>query len=63
MNITLSGFIVVLLLTRDVKDGVHQTKGWSNSGKYNNNDNDNSKLFIYYCMLLHFGIYSHSSKE
>ena len=54
---------VVLLFTRDVKDGVHQTKGWSNSGKDNNNDNDNSELFIYYCILLHFGIYSHSSKE
>ena len=54
---------VVLLLTRDVKDGVHQTKGWSNSGKDNNNDIDNSKLFINYCILLHFGIYSHLSKE
>ena len=59
----LSGFIVVLLFTRDVKDGVHQTKGWSNSGKDNNNDNDNSELFINYCILLHFVIYSHSSKE
>ena len=51
MNITLSGFIVVLLLTRDVKDGVHQTKGWSNSGKDNNNDNDNSELFINYLAI------------
>ena len=51
MNITLSGFIVVLLLTRDVKDGVHHTKGWSNTGKDNNNDNDNSELFINYLAI------------
>ena len=50
----LSGFIVVLLFTRDVKDGVHQTKGWSNSGKDNNNDIDKNEFFINYCILLHF---------
>ena len=42
---------VVLLFTRDVKDGVHQTKGWSNTGKDNNNDNDNSELFINYLAI------------
>ena len=38
-----------------MKDGVHQTKGWSNSGKDNNNDNDIIVSFlyiiVYYCTL------------
>ena len=44
---------VVLSITRDVKDGVHQTKGWSNTGKDNSNNNVNNELFISYCILLH----------